>query len=350
MAWRVYTNISSKTTRVYRGGSVTKLPWRSNNRYSSIYTTASGTWLQANDPRFGGIERVPPSAYNRVYNKIVEEVNGPKGELLTSAVEWKSSLAMIAKRASVLGKAYSALRRFDLPAVAHHLTLGQKQRELIEGKVRKMVRRPDPTELWLEYWMGWAPLMGDIGHAVETLQRPPPLNQCFNVGVSFQEEYERTNGKPSSSFYQLDTATYTGRLTAYGKFRVTNHNLGLATALGFTNPILTAWQIVPFSFIVDWFTNIGQVLGSLTDFLGYDLYDTGYGYIVNTSATTLGHYRDTSVLPPRRIYFSESGNSVQKGREPSRILRPTLTIQLPKLSLTRAATSVSLLVEIFLKK
>jgi hypothetical protein len=56
--------------------------------------------------------------------------------------------------------------------------------------------------------------------------------------------------------------------------------------LGFINPISVAWALVPFSFIVDWFVNVQQVLEQFTDFAGLTLsnpattafYELDYAY------------------------------------------------------------------------
>jgi hypothetical protein len=46
------------------------------------------------------------------------------------------------------------------------------------------------------------------------------------------------------------------------------------TSLGLTNPALVAWELVPFSFVVDWALPIGDWLSSLDAMLGYDSNNT----------------------------------------------------------------------------
>jgi hypothetical protein len=48
--------------------------------------------------------------------------------------------------------------------------------------------------------------------------------------------------------------------------------------MGLTNPASWVWEAIPFSFVVDWFANVGQVLGSITDL---------YGVILVNPSTTL---------------------------------------------------------------
>jgi len=40
--------------------------------------------------------------------------------------------------------------------------------------------------------------------------------------------------------------------------------------LGITNPLLIGWELVPFSFVVDWFLPVGNWLESVDAMLGYE--------------------------------------------------------------------------------
>jgi hypothetical protein len=49
-----------------------------------------------------------------------------------------------------------------------------------------------------------------------------------------------------------------------------------ARDFGLTELPLTAWELVPFSFVVDWFVNIGDWLEALTPKLGIKILSEGY--------------------------------------------------------------------------
>lgn len=384
MAYKTYQYISTPTRYSLRGGSVDKPvngKYVSNNDYTHNESWCSpvkdeypiGTASSA-PPSYG----VPPVAtYNRLHAKAMEMMRGDKGELLTTIAEWSKSLDMITKRGTQLLRAYKALKRFDLPQVARLLSVNPDAARRIEARTRRvspryvMLRPRDlkrkrksgrdfrgwtkvdlqrPTELWLEYWMGWAPLKGEIYNALDVITRWNQTQNQLRVGMGYSSNTSKVVKYPSYSLYEsLDV---NGSLGAYGIMVVTNHNYLRAHQLGLTNPLLTAWQVVPFSFIVDWFANVGQVLDSLDPFTGVSLIRGGTGYKGNVQMKFVGNIWKPAPAPIWQTpeYFSHSVGAFTKARRPGPLPIPRLVIGLPKLSLTRAATSISLLTEIFLIK
>lgn len=307
------------------------------------------------------------STNNRLYGKLLEALIPSKGELLTTAVEWRTSLDMISGRTRQIGAAFLAVRRFKFTKAAKILNISTPSR--VKNLTAKRVKAQglSVTSLWLEYWMGWAPLIGDVANAVQTMTKGPLYSER-TFSVSARQESGSTSGNrtgaTSGSYYHYDVKIVKRTVfSCYGKVRVTNHNANLATQLGFTNPLLTAWQVLPFSFMVDWFANVGTVLGSLTDFQNHDFYDTGSGMKHSAKAeysevemVQESYYAYPNQWPPakRLVLVTKRAQAAwleERRRTPGAIPMPRLHIQmLDKLSLTRAATSVSLLVEIFLRK
>jgi hypothetical protein len=57
------------------------------------------------------------------------------------------------------------------------------------------------------------------------------------------------------------------------RFRTDSHLKAYAAQTGFTNPLNLAWEILPFSFVLDWFLPIGPYLETLSAFDGLVLVD-----------------------------------------------------------------------------
>lgn len=127
-------------------------------------------------------------------------------------------------------------------------------------------------DTWLEYSFGWLPLISDIRDAGKALAR---LNhqriasqRCVGVG-----EFGSYSVSPSvGGSTNLPTATAEIRTVTKGSVRykgaVTVSNDGGNTpppvlrelGLDVRSFVPTAWNLIPYSFLVDYFTNIGGVL------------------------------------------------------------------------------------------
>lgn len=127
-------------------------------------------------------------------------------------------------------------------------------------------------ETWLEHAFGWAPLLADIKAAGETLNRRRHR---------YEGSYTRVSGNGVSETATFDAdlnartdlvmRIYTRRLFRnrvsvlyYGEVRSVCPNPVLAdmTLFGanFRELVPTAWELLPWSFLVDYFTNIGDIL------------------------------------------------------------------------------------------
>jgi hypothetical protein len=74
--------------------------------------------------------------------------------------------------------------------------------------------------------------------------------------------------------------------------KVDDANLVLLNSLGLLNPLQVAWELVPFSFVVDWILPIGSFLEAATGTIGttFDSGYTTYGLSVEEELTFLKDY------------------------------------------------------------
>lgn len=199
------------------------------------------------------------SVFDAVANKCYSRFNqklGEKASLSVSIAERKQAVEMIAGRAFQLYQFSRFLRKGQLGNAADALGV---------TKPKGVSRKKQFSQNYLEFHFGWSPLVTDIGNAVEVLQSgiPPPV-----VTAKASEPYSGSYLGPSSARDQW-TGTVCQGMAA--RIRVDNPNLYLANQLGFVNPALVAWELVPFSFVVDWFVNVSDFLSSFTDTLGLTL-------------------------------------------------------------------------------
>lgn len=202
-------------------------------------------------------------AYNKAYAKLIGKL-GDRSMWAVNLIEGAQSVEMIANRCKQLLKFSVAVKRLQFGEAA---------------RILRMVRPPNQHRLaitrdsksfannWLEYHFGWEPLVKDIGAGIESI--------CGAFLVDLKTV--KASGTVDSGSFRSDLEN--NRRTLHNKTTVRiqtdvvvkNYNDVLLSELGFTNPMGVLWEIVPFSFVVDWFSTVGAVLDSYTNFHGLEL-------------------------------------------------------------------------------
>lgn len=128
---------------------------------------------------------------------------------------------------------------------------------------------------WLEYTYGWKPLLSDIYDAAKELQRKNEALMTFNASAKEKKPlstsrdlgYPDFSGVGGSGYAISDgphvISNVSGNLVAICKVSVTlspptsTTNAARWTSL---NPLSIAWELMPYSFVIDWFVDVGSFL------------------------------------------------------------------------------------------
>jgi hypothetical protein len=177
---------------------------------------------------------------------------------------------MLADSAIRIRKSYMHLRRGDI---------GGSARSLFEGTSRAPLRAHDwntakpfkPTARnvannWLELQYGWRPLVDDAFGCAEMLSH--------QLTVPYQETYQASIRKETVSKYSplsflSGGSNWEGRpnirptSVAHKSHRrwlraIVSEPASLPALLGLLDPQQVVWELVPFSFVADWFIPIGD--------------------------------------------------------------------------------------------
>lgn len=208
--------------------------------------------------------------------------------LAQDMVQMHQTLYTIADTARRIGESVHMLRSGNLQGAKHALLLDsrhslyapktsyalraeallQQQAGYRARMPRKMVPSNTKTlaENWLALQYGWKPLLQDVDGTMRTLANLIQQSSVTRTIASSGQDTVRTNRNivwSSSPVGVEDTIS-----TTQVKFKLT---YGLASKLvsflaqtGFTNPLNLAWEILPYSFVVDWFLPIGPYLSTLS--------------------------------------------------------------------------------------
>lgn len=324
------------------GGAVTRV---ANPPLSSYVPTMRDNfpcyWEIASDTTFPELN----VALNTSWAKMVSRVKGDSSALATTAAEGREALEMVGKRVLGLRRSYKALLKGDFRRFLKELSVDPKR------KHRSWIRTgaDEASGLWLEYWFGWSPTVNDIYNAALSLTVNPVLNTVSERGEAWFNVAERSTSIGNTSRRWLKTSSVKGFVKQGADFRLNNPNLFLANRLGVINPLAVAWELVPFSFVVDWFTNFGNTLESFTDLVGVDVI---YPYTsIYASMTLEGRYGRASLGPDGNRCQTLGRCHVQ--RRKAGLTKPVAVSPLLSYfgtSLTRAATAVSLFNVVLLSK
>lgn len=206
--------------------------------------------------------------------------------------EYGQARQLIADTAVSIAKAFRHVRHGRPDRALQELTFRLRQRKLSPLETRHGRLRPfdNPrrvinkrvSDSWLQLQYGWLPLISDATSAAELLAQTMvgrPIRQTVKSQVK-DSWTERTTGawtwdstpNLSSMTYYHDVQIQAVARTGY-VIDITNANLATLAQTGLTDPLLLAWELLPYSFVVDWFYQIGDYLSALTAFNGITIRD-----------------------------------------------------------------------------
>lgn len=195
---------------------------------------------------------------------------------------------------------------------------------------------------FLEYHFGWEPLVKDVYDGLEVLHNPVKTWSATNAVAKDFRSGSWSDNLGSVTNGGKWTMEYVCKQGAIVR-AITNAPLHTLEQLGVINPLELLWEVIPFSFVVDWFANVGNVLRSVTDFAGMTLERTYTSTIQRT-------YEQGTVKSNSGFYpYPTNGPRLYAagGVYAKRILsltQPVFSIKPLKLpSITRAVTASALL-------
>lgn len=204
---------------------------------------------------------------NKVKQQVMANLKGQDINLSVDFAERDKTARMIAHAFTRIAKSRRALMSGNFVGAAQALGLSITKKLRMRSKVWSQTR--DLSSGWLELQYGWKPLIQSVYGAAAYLSRSH-VNSEYRV-FHARGSINDTNQERSESTHSrltIDTSVnMTKKVTL--KVRLTSPVLADLQSLGITNPAFTAWELVPFSFVVDWAIPIGSFLSQLDASMGY---------------------------------------------------------------------------------
>lgn len=336
----------SRAYDLYRSWEVQPPPYKSPLKYTYDKATTRGSYTSGDGgTSYYGTNIVvlrddyTVDAQNKCYADLVSKLGDPS-TMANNLMEVHQAVGMIVSRANQIGRFVTALKRGNIKAASKALqtpTLGAQKTRKLESK--------DLGNQFLEFHFGWVPLVQDIGSALSVLSYTR-FGERRLTAKSVIDTFDREVIKDHDQWTEYSTVNSwmnTFRCHMGVTVRIINPNLHLANQLGLINPYAIAWEAVPFSFVADWFGNVGQLLAACSDFASYSIENA---YTTSSTEITLDRVDvHTSPIPSLNGEGKCHGHRLKIGRD-NGIRFPKLKFRIPpNLSITRAATAISLLLQ-----
>lgn len=230
----------------------------------------------------------------------------------------------------------TVVRRVRTPGTRNHYRKVRQQRFSF-GDGRERVK--SAANGWLMYSYGVKPLAQDIYNAMDLLQRPFPWTRIKGSGTRKSSRTVRSASGPSGRISNVRTWTAITSVSQSVEVAVDNPNLWLMNRLGLVNPAQWILEGIPLSFVVDWFSNLSDVISSMTDFVGLVTQRPCYNYRnVRVYDFWSLNYLD------QYVEQDYSWTNVRYGRLTTNLGVPKLRFAYERFSWQRGLNAISLLV------
>lgn len=143
--------------------------------------------------------------------------------------------------------------------------------------------------LWLQFQYGWLPTLGSVyGVADETLRYV--LN---NLSTYEGKGYFHNSGfaVPTDGWYAVPS-NYEDKVAVTLSVTVDNSKVINLSRWASLNPVSIGWELLPYSFVVDWFYDVGNTLRNAETALLYGrAFTHGYKSVFRRRTTTQAPYK-----------------------------------------------------------
>lgn len=185
--------------------------------------------------------------------------------------EFRTTLGMIRKPMQFLKQ--------DWPRLATQYTRGKKFRKVSLGEVLTRTGFDKGSKLWLEAHYGWDPFFSDLQAIAEGLSsvhedyerykngdpswtsfsksQKPTVVTSIDANTYDRTTYENTERHKVTGRYRYKPAGGTGSAMSLANFVAQRHGLSLS------NLASAAWEVVPYSCVLDWVVPVGDALQKL---------------------------------------------------------------------------------------
>lgn len=203
-------------------------------------------------------------AYEQAKARVISNVKDMSINVAQACAEAQRTIDLVGDTARTIAKSVVLFRKGKFKQ--GFKALGVSKTPLVSGK-------RGAADNWLAVQYGWLPLLTDVKGAVQALakrQRPPVFVFHGSATANDSRQFFHDNIGGTAGLDSREVG-YTSTTKFALAFSMRNHTSRTLSSLGISDPALLVWELLPYSFVVDWFLPIGKYLESVnyTEGLSY---------------------------------------------------------------------------------
>lgn len=231
--------------------------FRANGQYKRDYVVSTEGIIFPTGPRWAPILVDVEGKRRSATSELISQI---------SANDFSASTALgeLDETARFGGQLWSSTK--DFYRTTHGLL--DRANRLGPGKQLRRLSRL-AADLWLGYTYAVKPLMNDLAAGYANMTKKPRNRRLFDVRQS--QTYSWQNLKGNVGGYKCHVQSKERIVIKHkGYYVADNPWFDEAASSGLFSPITLAWELIPLSFVADWFTGVGNYLESNSKAVDYN--------------------------------------------------------------------------------
>lgn len=231
--------------------------------------------------------------------KLAGKIKGHTFDLGTTAATAPQAVRQAASTIAAIAGSLSALKKGDISKALKSLGLSPGQRR--RKQLKRHIDAGDVSGAWLAMQYGWLPTLSDVYEGWKAIEKHENTRgSSMTFFASRRRRNEKTGTNNSTKYISRTVRRKSISYTLYAE-------PSLGSELGLTDPASILWEVMPWSFAIDWFIPIGDYL----DLLGFIPSLKGRGFstsklTVQTSSQGWVQITDLNQGCPAPRYFRKS--------------------------------------------
>lgn len=257
---------------------------------------------------------------NLLISKLAGKINTSRGNLAESLVQSNMTVSLITGALTHMGTFLQLVTGGSPQAITKFLGSTKGSNAFAKGVSLLKKSGYSGSKLlaksWLEYRYGWLPLIADVQAGLGAFNSLSVKNPGILSVTASRRVSSSSNSKtvyatnpdfsPRTRYYYTKTTT----VCKIGiRYKLDSQLVSAISGLGLTSPVSLAWELVPFSFVVDWFLPIGPALQAFSAFEGLTFMSGYKTYFTKVEKSLISNesYKHTDPHPPNSYTLKESG-------------------------------------------